>query len=53
MTTGALDAAAESFIRDGGGVPSFPLVPGYAHTLCTSVNDEIVHGIPGDRVLGR
>lgn len=50
-TTGHLDALAEDFIRSGGGVPNFQLVPGYAHTLCTSVNDEIVHGIPGDRVL--
>ena len=51
MTTGALDSLAESYIRDHGGVPSFPGVPGYRHTLCTSVNEEIVHGIPGSRVL--
>jgi methionyl aminopeptidase len=51
MTTGALDSLAESYIRDNGGVPSFPGVPGYRHTLCTSVNEEIVHGIPGSRVL--
>ncbi|XQJ04272.1 type I methionyl aminopeptidase [Curtobacterium aetherium] len=50
-TTGELDAIAERTIRDGGGVPNFQLVPGYRHTLCVSVNDEIVHGIPGDRVL--
>jgi methionyl aminopeptidase len=51
VTTGELDAIAERTIRDGGGVPNFQLVPGYRHTLCVSVNDEIVHGIPGDRVL--
>jgi methionyl aminopeptidase len=51
VTTLELDALAEAHIRDNGGVPNFQLVPGYAHTLCTSVNDEIVHGIPGGRVL--
>jgi methionyl aminopeptidase len=51
VTTGELDAVAERVIRDGGGIPNFQLVPGYAHTLCVSVNDEIVHGIPGDRVI--
>jgi methionyl aminopeptidase len=51
VTTGELDQIAESAIRWAGAVPSFQLVPGYHHTLCTSVNDEIVHGIPGDRVL--
>lgn len=51
VTTGQLDAVAEDVIRSGGGIPNFQLVPGYRHTLCTSVNDEIVHGIPGDRVL--
>jgi len=51
VTTAQLDALAEDFIRSGGGVPNFQLVPGYSHTLCTSVGAEIVHGIPGDRVL--
>jgi methionyl aminopeptidase len=51
VTTAELDAVAERTIRDGGGIPNFQLVPGYRHTLCVSVNDEIVHGIPGDRVL--
>ncbi|MEO7754917.1 MAG: type I methionyl aminopeptidase [Terracoccus sp.] len=50
-TTLELDGLAEAFIRDHGGVPNFQLVPGYAHTLCTSVNDEVVHGIPAGRVL--
>lgn len=51
MTTLELDAIAEDVIRSGGGIPNFQLVPGYRHTLCTSVGAEIVHGIPGDRVL--
>jgi methionyl aminopeptidase len=50
-TTGELDRIAETVIRDGGGVPNFALVPGYRHTLCVSVNDEIVHGIPGERII--
>jgi methionyl aminopeptidase len=51
MTTLELDRLAEDFIRSHGGIPNFQLVPGYSHTLCTSVNDEVVHGIPGKRVL--
>lgn len=51
VTTLELDRLAEEFIRSHGGIPNFQLVPGYSHTLCTSVNDEVVHGIPGDRVL--
>lgn len=46
VSTLELDTLAETFIRDHGGVPNFQLVPGYRHTLCTSINDEIVHGIP-------
>lgn len=51
VTTLELDTLAEDHIRDHGGIPNFQLVPGYRHTLCTSVNDEIVHGIPRERVL--
>jgi methionyl aminopeptidase len=51
VTTLELDRLAEEFIRSHGGVPNFQLVPGYSHTLCTSVNEEVVHGIPGNRVL--
>ena len=50
-TTIELDAIAESIIRAGGGEPNFALVPGYRHTICSSVNEDVVHGIPGDRVL--
>jgi methionyl aminopeptidase len=51
LTTLALDRLAEDFIRSSGGIPNFQLVHGYSHTLCTSVNEEVVHGIPGERVL--
>ena len=51
VTTGELDRLAQAHIRDHGGRPSFPEVPGYRHTLCTSVNEQVVHGIPDDRVL--
>ncbi len=51
VSTLELDALAEDLIRLSGARPSFPEVPGYQHTLCVSVNDEVVHGIPGSRVL--
>ena len=51
ITTGALDRIAEELIRTGGGVPSFKDYRGYPASICTSVNDEVVHGIPGPRVL--
>ncbi len=51
-TTAHLDRVAEAVIRDHGAVPSFKGYHGYPATLCTSVNDEIVHGIPSpSRVL--
>ncbi len=46
-----LDAAAERVIRNLGGQPNFQLVPGYRNTLCVSVDDDVVHGIPGDRAF--
>jgi methionyl aminopeptidase len=51
VTTAALDAIAEASIRDHGAVPSFLGYHGYPASICASVNDEVVHGIPGDRVL--
>ena len=51
VTTLELDAVAEAAIRGAGGVPNFMKEPGYRHTLCVSVNDEVVHGVPGARVL--
>lgn len=51
VTTLELDKVAEEFIRDNGGVPSFKGYNGFTGSLCTSVNEEVVHGIPSDRVL--
>lgn len=51
VSTLELDAVAEAVIREGGGEPNFMLVPGYRHTVCASVEVEVVHGIPGPRVL--
>jgi methionyl aminopeptidase len=53
VTTGQLDALAEEHIRSHGGIPSFLGygVPPFPATICASVNDEVVHGIPGDRAL--
>lgn len=51
VSTLELDAAADRAIRERGGKSNFQLVPGYRHTVCASVNDEVVHGIPGRRVL--
>ena len=53
VTTGELDALAEDNIRSQRGIPSFQ---GYGHppfpgTICASVNDEVVHGVPGSRAL--
>jgi methionyl aminopeptidase len=50
-TTIELDAAAEAAIVARGGRPNFKLEPGYRHTVCASVNDDVVHGIPSGRVL--
>ncbi len=46
VTTQKLDKLAEEFIRDNGGLPSFKGYHGFPATLCTSVNEEVVHGIP-------
>ncbi len=51
VTTLELDAIAEATIVKRGAHSNFQLVDGYFHTICSSVNDEIVHGIPGGRVL--
>ncbi|KGJ82384.1 methionine aminopeptidase [Cryobacterium roopkundense] len=50
-TTLDVDAAAEAAIVALGGKPNFKLEEGYHHTVCASVNDEVVHGIPTARVL--
>ena len=46
-----LDRAAEDFIRAHGGVPAFKGYRGFPATLCVSVNDQVVHGIPSRRPL--
>jgi methionyl aminopeptidase len=51
VTTRELDRWAEETIRAAGGVPGFLNYRGYPATLCTSVNDVIVHGVPDDRPL--
>lgn len=51
VSTLELDTIAERVILEGGGVSNFKLVPGYRHTICASINDDVVHGIPGDRIL--
>ena len=51
VTTAQLDRLAEEFIRDNGGIPSCKGYEGYPATLCTSVNEQVVHGIPSDKVV--
>ncbi|MFT4136792.1 type I methionyl aminopeptidase [Microbacterium sp.] len=51
VTTLELDAAAAAVIRSRGAESNFQLVRGYRHTTCVSVNDQVVHGIPSERVL--
>ena len=51
ITTLYLDKIAETFIHDNGAVPAFKGYGGFPKTLCTSVNDEVVHGIPSDYTL--
>jgi methionyl aminopeptidase len=51
VTTEELDRAAERYIRKAGCLPAFKGYQGFPKTLCTSVNDQIVHGIPSDYEL--
>lgn len=51
VSTESLDQIAEAFIRDHGAVPGFLGYQGYPKTLCTSVNSEVVHGIPSEKVI--
>ena len=51
VTTLALDAVAEEFIRDHGAEPGFKGYGGFPSSLCTSVNEAVVHGIPNDTPL--
>lgn len=51
VSTAKLDKIAEEFIRDNGGIPSCKGYEGYPATLCTSVNEQVVHGIPSEKVI--
>ena len=51
ITTLDLDREADTFIRDHGCIPGFLGYQDYPNSLCVSVNDEVVHGIPGPRVI--
>ena len=51
VTTAELDKAAMDFILDHGGVPACLGYRGYQHTVCTSINHVVCHGIPNDKPL--
>ncbi|WP_409176628.1 type I methionyl aminopeptidase [Brevibacillus fortis] len=51
VTTKQLDEIAETFIRSMGAIPSFKGYGGFPGSICASVNEELVHGIPGERAL--
>lgn len=51
ITTGELDKIAEDYIRSQNAIPSFKGYGGFPGSICVSVNDEIIHGIPGKRKL--
>lgn len=51
VTTKELDEIAEDFIRSNGAVPSFKGIDGFPGTICASINEEVIHGIPSSRKL--
>jgi methionyl aminopeptidase len=51
MTTGQLDQLVEEFIRDQDALPGFKNYRGFPASACISIDDEVVHGIPGNRVI--
>lgn len=51
VSTAELDAAASRVVTSRGAKSNFQMVRGYRHTTCVSVNEQVVHGIPGDRAL--
>ena len=51
VTTLELDALAERIIREQGAVPAFKGYRGYQHTICASINEEVVHGVPSKKKL--
>ncbi len=51
ISTEALDQHADKIIRDLGGIPSFKDYEGYPKSICTSVNEVVIHGIPSQKVI--
>src|SRR5690606_9601577 len=51
VSTAKLDKLADEFIRDHGAVPGFLGYGGFPKSICTSVNDQVVHGIPSEEVI--
>ncbi len=51
VTTAELDRIAEEFIRDNGATPAFKGYNGFPASICASVNEQVVHGIPSDKVV--
>ena len=51
VTTSELDQVAEEFIRDHGGIPAFKGYNGFPNTICASLNEQVVHGIPNQKPL--
>ena len=51
ISTLALDKRAEEFIRDNGGVPNFLGYGGFPNSICASVNEQVVHGFPSEKVI--
>ena len=51
VSTKKLDEEAERFLRSSGATPSFKGFNGYPASICASINEQVVHGIPGDRKL--
>lgn len=51
ITTGELDRIAEEYILKSGASPAFKGYQGFPASICTSINEEVVHGIPGSRIL--
>ncbi|MDO8551602.1 MAG: type I methionyl aminopeptidase [bacterium] len=51
VTKASLEEIAETEIQKQGGKPSFKMVPGYRWATCITINDEVVHGIPNDRII--
>src|SRR5690554_6875903 len=51
ISTGKLDRIADKYIRSQGAVPGFLGYSGFPKSICTSVNEQVVHGIPSDQVV--